>query len=176
MNNGNNSPADQPPGNETPGTAPAAEQPAPDAAAQLAELNERLLRLRADYDNFRRRADRERAEVFDFAAMETVRAVLPALDDFERALNLGPPEPGTAQEYAKGIELIYQRLMDALIKLGLQPVEAEGKPFDPNVHHAVKMEQRDDVPDHTVIEQYQRGYNFRGKPLRPAMVKVAVKS
>ena len=174
MNNGNNSPDEQPVGSETPAPVSTTEQP--DVAAQLAEANERTLRLRADYDNFRKRAERERMEVFDLAAMEAVRAILPALDDFERALGLGPPPSEGADEYAKGIELIYQRLMDALVKLGLQPVEAEGKSFDPNVHHAVKTEQRDDVPDHTVIEQYQRGYSFRGKPLRPAMVKVSVTS
>jgi molecular chaperone GrpE len=146
-------------------------------ADQVAELTERLLRLRADYENFRRRAERERAEVFDIAGMETARALVPVLDDFERALSVAAAgnDDGPLREYAKGMELIYQRLSDALTKLGLQAIEAAGQPFDPNLHHAVQMEQRDDVEDHTVLEQYQRGYNFKGKLLRAAMVKVAVK-
>jgi molecular chaperone GrpE len=146
-------------------------------ADQVAELNERLLRLRADYDNSRRRAERERGEVFDFGSMEAVRALLPVLDDFERGLAAAEEAPaeGPVREYAKGIELIYQRLADALGKLGLEPIEAVGQRFDPNVHHAVQTEAREDVGDNTILEQYQRGYNFKGKLLRAAMVKVSAK-
>jgi molecular chaperone GrpE len=145
-------------------------------AEQCAELNDRLLRLRADYDNFRRRAERERADLFEYATMEAVRGLLPVLDDFERALNVAPKEEGPVRDYATGMQLIYQRFLDALKKLGLELVDATGQPFDPNLHHAVQKEVRDDVEDHTVLEQYQRGYNFKGKLLRAAMVKVAVKS
>lgn len=145
-------------------------------AEQCAELNDRLLRLRADYENFRRRAERERADVFDYATMEAVRAMLPILDDFERALSTRPKDNGPVRDYATGMELIYQRLLESLKKLGLEPVDATGQPFDPNLHHAVQKEVRDDVDDHTVLEQYQRGYNFKGKLLRAAMVKVAVKA
>jgi molecular chaperone GrpE len=73
------------------------------------------------------------------------------------------------------MDLIYQRLVDALTKLGLEPIASDGKPFDPNVHHAIEMVETDDFADHTVIGEFQRGYNFRGRLLRPAMVKVAVK-
>jgi molecular chaperone GrpE len=73
------------------------------------------------------------------------------------------------------MELIYQRLLDGLKKLGLEPISAKGLKFDPNVHHAVDMVETDEVEDHTVLDEYQQGYNFRGRPLRPAMVKVAVK-
>jgi molecular chaperone GrpE len=134
------------------------------------ELQDRLLRRQAEFDNFRRRAEREKAEVLEFANADTVSAILPMLDDFERALKV----ECSGKEYARGMELIYQRLSDALKKLGLEPIKAKGLKFDPHVHHAVEMAETDDVEDHTVLEEYQQGYNFRGRLLRPAMVKVSV--
>jgi molecular chaperone GrpE len=104
--------------------------------------------------------------------MEIVREILPSLDDFERALKVG----GADSEYRKGVELIYQRLLDTLKRIGLEPVPATpGEPFDPNVHQAVVRYETEDAPDNTILEEFQRGYNFKGKLLRPAMVKVAVK-
>lgn len=144
-------------------------------AGENEELKDRLLRRQADFENFRRRVERERAEMAEYAGMETVRALLPILDDFERALRATPPLDGAAAEYARGVEIIYQRLADTLRKLGLEPIESAGKPFDPNIHHAVETVTDAQAEDHTVVEEYQRGYNFKGKPLRPAMVKVAVK-
>jgi molecular chaperone GrpE len=135
------------------------------------DLLDRLLRRQAEFDNFRRRAERERADVLERANTETVRSILPILDDFERALKV----ECSGKEYARGMELIYQRLSDALKKLGLEPISAKGQKFDPHVHHAVEMAENDEVEDHTVLEEYERGYNFRGRLLRPAMVKVAVK-
>jgi molecular chaperone GrpE len=136
------------------------------------DLLDRLLRRQAEFDNFRRRAEKERADVLEYANTETVRSILPILDDFERALNV---ETTGSKEYARGMELIHQRLSDALKKLGLEPISAKGLKFDPHVHHAVEMTETDQVEDHTILEEYQRGYNFRGRMLRPAMVKVAVK-
>jgi molecular chaperone GrpE len=136
------------------------------------DLLDRLLRRQAEFDNFRRRAERERADVLEYANTETVRSILPILDDFERALNV---ECTGNKEYVRGMELIHQRLSDALKKLGLEPISAKGLKFDPHVHHAVEMTETDQVEDHTILEEYQRGYNFRGRMLRPAMVKVAVK-
>lgn len=135
------------------------------------DLLDRLLRRQAEFDNFRRRAERERADVLEYANTETVRALLPILDDFERALKV----ECSGKEYARGMELIYQRLSDALKKLGLEPISAKGKKFDPHVHHAVDMMESDEVEDHTILDEYQHGYNFRGRLLRPAMVKVAVR-
>ena len=135
------------------------------------DLQDRLLRRQADFDNFRRRAERERADLLEYANTETVRAILPILDDFERALKI----ECTDKEYVRGMELIYQRLSDALKKLGLEPIEATGQKFDPHIHHAVEMVESEDHEDHSILDEYQRGYNFRGKLLRPAMVKVAVK-
>jgi molecular chaperone GrpE len=140
-------------------------------AAENADLRDRLLRTLADFDNFRRRAARDRSEYVQFAAMEMVRDLIPILDDFRRAIKVETAD----KEYAKGIELIDQRLAETLKKAGLEPIEAAGKPFDPNLHQAVDRVQSEEWPDQTVLEEYQSGYNFKGKLLRPAMVKVAVK-
>ena len=140
-------------------------------AAEKADLKDRLLRTLADFDNFRRRAERDRSEYVQYAATEMVRDLIPILDDFRRAMKVETAD----KEYAKGIELIDQRLCEALKKAGLEPIEAAGKLFDPNLHQAVVRVQSEEVPDQTVLEEFQSGYNFKGKLLRPAMVKVAVK-
>jgi molecular chaperone GrpE len=140
-------------------------------AAEMADLKDRLLRSMAEFDNFRRRAERDRSEYIQFAAMEIVRDLVPVLDDFRRAMKVETAD----KEYAKGIELIYQRFFEMLKKAGLEPIEAAGKRFDPNLHQAVDRVQTDEVEDQTVLEEYQSGYSFKGKLLRPAMVKVAVK-
>ena len=140
-------------------------------AAEKADLKDRLLRTLADFDNFRRRAERDRSEYVQYAATEMVRDLIPILDDFRRAMKVETAD----KEYAKGIELIDQRLFEALKKAGLEPIEATGKLFDPNLHQAVVRVQSEDLPDQTVLEEFQSGYNFKGKLLRPAMVKVAVK-
>jgi molecular chaperone GrpE len=140
-------------------------------AAEKAELDDRLRRVWAEFDNARRRGERERSEFLQFAAMDLVRSLLPVLDDFERALKVQAAD----KEYAKGIELIYQRLFDILRKSGLEPIEAAGKQFDPAQHEAVQRVETDDAEDQTVLEELQRGYNFKGKLLRPAWVKVAVR-
>ena len=139
-------------------------------AASAAELNDRLLRRSAEFDNFRKRVEKERTEFFEYASMEAVRSMLPILDDFERALKVDT----TDRDFVRGMELIYQRTFDSLKKLGLEPIEAAGTPFDPNIHHAVEMVTTSDAPDHTVTEDLQRGYTFKGRLLRPSMVKVAV--
>lgn len=139
--------------------------------AERADLQDRLIRRQAEFDNFRRRAEREKTEVVEYANAETVRALLPVIDDLERALKAET----TDKEYARGMELIYQRLAESLKKLGLEPIDAIGQIFDPHVHHAVEMVETNDHEDHTILDEYQRGYNFKGRLLRPAMVKVAVK-
>ena len=136
-----------------------------------AEMSDRLLRARAEFENARRRTERERSEYLQFAAMDSVRSILPILDDFERALNVETAD----RDYAKGVELIYQRLFESLKKMGLEPIETAGKPFDPNLHQAVERVETGDHEDQTILGEFQRGYNFKGKLLRPAMVKVAVR-
>ena len=140
-------------------------------AAEKADLNDRLLRTRAEFDNARRRFETQRSDYLQFAAMDMVKDVLPILDDFERALKVETADA----KYAKGVELIYQRMYDTLKKLGLEPIETAGKQFDPNVHQAVERVPTDEAEDQTVVGEFQRGYNFKGKLLRPAMVRVAVK-
>jgi molecular chaperone GrpE len=145
-------------------------------ASEKEDLVSQVLRQRADYENLRRRTAKEKADIADYASGEAIAALLPILDDFERALNAVPPEIGDDNEYVKGIAMIEQRLFDALKKVGLEAFDSVGKPFDPNIHHAVKRVETDDTEEDTVIEEWQRGYNFRGKLLREAMVKVAVRS
>jgi molecular chaperone GrpE len=140
-------------------------------AGEKAELHDRYLRGQAEFQNFRKRVERERVELFEYASTEAVRTLLPVLDDFERALKVESSD----REYVSGIELIYQRVYEALKKLGLEPMDSQGKPFDPQIHHAVEMVETEEAPDHTVLEEFQRGYNFKGRLLRPAMVKVAVR-
>jgi molecular chaperone GrpE len=139
-------------------------------ATEKADLQDRLLRAQAEFQNLRRRTERERLESFEYASTEAVRALIPVLDDFERASKADCSD----KEYASGIELIYNRFYEALKKLGLEPIISKGLPFDPQIHHAVDMVETDEAPDHTVLDEFQRGYNFKGRLIRPAMVKVAV--
>jgi molecular chaperone GrpE len=151
----------------------------PDAVAELAEQNaslqDRLLRLQAEFDNFRKRTDRERMEFAEYAGEQTVRALLPILDDFERALKAANDGNG-GEEFVRGVELIYNRLLDVLKKQGLEPISTEGAQFDPHQHQAVARVESADHEDGAIVQEFQRGYNFKGRLLRPSMVQVAVKS
>jgi molecular chaperone GrpE len=140
-------------------------------AAGNADLLDRFLRRAAEFENFRRRAERERGEISERAGSEIVRELLPILDDFERALKVESAD----REFAKGIALIYQRLLEVLQRSGLEPLPCAGQKFDPHLHHAVETAPTAEVEDQTILEEKCRGYNFRGRLLRPAMVKVAVK-
>jgi molecular chaperone GrpE len=141
------------------------------AIAERDELKELLLRRQAEFDNFRKRTERERSEYLQYAGMEITRELVPILDDFERALKADSSSP----EYARGIEMIYGRMIEALKKTGLEPMDAAGKPFDPHLHQAVERVETEDAGDNTILSEFQRGYFFKGKLLRPAMVRVAVK-
>jgi molecular chaperone GrpE len=140
-------------------------------AAEAADLQSRLRYARAEFDNARRRAERERSEYLQFAAVDLVKDILPILDDFERALQVETAD----RNYAKGVELIYQRMSETLKKLGLEPIETANQKFDPNLHQAVERVETENAEDQSILAEFQRGYNFKGKLLRPAMVKVAVK-
>jgi molecular chaperone GrpE len=144
-------------------------------AQEKTELQDRYLRLQAEFENSRRRAERERLDFAEYAGMEILRPLLTVLDDFERALKAAAETGSPDNEFVKGVELIYNRLTDTLKKQGLEPIAAEGGKFDPQLHHAVQMVETDDAEDGAILEVYQRGYNFKGKLLRPAMVKVASK-
>ena len=144
--------------------------------AEKQELYDRLLRAQAEFENARRRAERERSEFVQYAGMEIVREILPVVDDFQRAIESGSNvADGHGKEYVKGVELIYQRLIDRLQKLGLEPIVTKDALFDPNLHQAVDRVETRDVPDQTILSEYQAGYFFKGRLLRPSMVKVAVR-
>ena len=138
--------------------------------SENADLRDQFLRLKAEFENFRRRVAREKVDILDHASMESARSLLAIVDDFERALAVECADT----DYAKGMELIHGRFVDALKKLGAERMEAEGLSFDPNLHHAIDMVKTAEAPDQTVLQVFQAGYTFKGKLLRPAIVKVAV--
>lgn len=155
------------------GARPAAVASGPDlkrANEENAQLRDQLLRARADFDNFRKRAEREKTDFFRYAMLETIRELLPVLDNFERALS---SEAGNVDDFKKGVEMIYKQLSEALAKMGLREVEPSEK-FDPTIHEAVMREERQDVPSNTVLETFQKGYYLHDRLMRPALVKVAV--
>ena len=139
--------------------------------AERDALLERLARLQAEFDNARKRATREQQEFREFAAADVIKKFLPVLDSFELALKA--PATGDSSDLRSGLELIYRQFQDALQKLGVQPIESVGKPFDPRVHEAIEMVDTTEAEDHQVLDELQRGYNFKGRLLRPAMVRVA---
>jgi molecular chaperone GrpE len=131
---------------------------------------DRLARLQAEFDNFRKRTAREQLEYRDYAVAEALKSFLPILDSLDRA---SKSEVSDVEQIRSGIELIDRQFHDALAKLGVQPIPAEGQPFDPNFHQAIQMEDTDEAPDNTVIGELQRGYKIKDRLLRPAMVRVA---
>lgn len=168
-----------PPGDEDPagsiasGVAPG---DSPGLAAELQKLKaerdsllDRLARAQAEFENSRRRASKEQQDFRDYAAADAIKSLLPVIDSFERALQV-KSEPG---DLRSGVELIYKQLQDALAKLGVHAIAAKGEPFDPHIHEAIEMVETSDAPDHEVLEELQRGYKFKDRLLRPAMVKVA---
>jgi molecular chaperone GrpE len=157
-------PADAPPGDELASQLSTLNE-------QKAELQDLLQRRQAEFDNFRRRTEREKSEFAQYASTEFIREILPIVDDFERALTAD----SGSKEYAKGVEMIYNRLADTLKKLGLEPIETAGKPFDPHVHQAVEKVHTAEAEDNAILGEFQRGYFFKGKLLRPSMVRVAVR-
>lgn len=155
-----------------------AEAPADELQALKEErdgLYDRLLRKQAEFENYKKRIDRERSEFIQFASAELMRELLNALDSFELALRNAAAEGTAREDMLRGFELIYKQLQDTLSRFGLKPVEAKGQKFDPHLHQAVATEASDDVEENTVIEEMRKGYLLNGRLLRPAMVTVAVK-
>jgi len=134
------------------------------------DLSDQLLRAKAEFENFRKRTDRERREGGRTARMDTVKHVLPVLDAMELALK---SPAGAEGELRRGVELTLKQFREILEKQGLKAIEAAGAHFDPHIHHAVEMVETADYEDQTVIEEYVRGYLFHDQLLRPAMVRVA---
>jgi molecular chaperone GrpE len=137
-------------------------------------LQDRLLRTAAEFDNYRKRIERERRDLSEFAAADILSEFLPILDNFERAL--AAPSGGDADAFKKGIELIHKQVFDLLRKRGVKPIDALGADFDPNFHQAVIHETSHDHREGEVMQELQRGYMLGDRLLRPAMVKVAKRS
>ncbi|MDR1736629.1 MAG: nucleotide exchange factor GrpE [Oscillospiraceae bacterium] len=147
-------------------------QDAPAANAledELAALKDKHLRLLAEYDNFRKRSQREREALFGEIKADTVKKLLPVLDNLERAC----AAPCTDTAYAQGVEMTLKQCLELLAGLGVKPINAEGGQFDPNLHNAVMHVEDAEFPESTVVQVLQRGYTIGDKVLRHAMVKVA---
>jgi molecular chaperone GrpE len=133
-------------------------------------LVDRLARLQAEFDNARKREQRERTDYRAFAVADAVEQFLPVLDNFRLALNSN----GTAEQLRTGVELIAKQMDDVLRALNVTPVETVGQPFDPRVHEALESVERPDLPDHQVIDEIRRGYRIKDRLLRPALVRISV--
>ena len=160
--------------------AASAAAPAPEAGpaeqvqklvAEKQDLTNTLVRLQADFDNYRKRIEKERDQARHRGVEHLIEQLLPVLDGFDRAL--AAHDDPAYEEYRKGFELIRKQLWDVLAKQGVHRLESVGKEFDPNVHHAIEHVPTTDYPDGAVIDELQPGYTFHHRVLRPAMVRVA---
>jgi molecular chaperone GrpE len=147
------------------------EQPDAELRREKDALQDRLLRMAAEFDNYRKRIERERRDQADSAAAAAIEDLLPIIDNLERALQA--PLGADADGYRKGVELVHQQMMDVLRRRGVKPIEAVGADFDPRFHEAVVHEVSADHREGEVIEELRRGYTLGERLLRPAMVKVA---
>jgi molecular chaperone GrpE len=139
--------------------------------AEKDELMQTLVRRQADFENYRKRVERERQEDRHQGMARLIEELLPVLDAFERALKVH--EDPAYEEYRKGLELTYRKLWDTLARHGLERIRAAGKAFDPNYHQAVERVESDEYPEGTVVEVLQDGFSFHGRVLRPSMVRVS---
>ena len=150
---------------------PADESPLDAAARERDELRDRLLRKSAEFDNFRKRVERERREFAEWAAADVLTELLAAVDDLERALAV--EAPAGAEGYRGGVELIHRQLLELLRKRGVTAVETVGQSFDPHLHQAVAYEESPGVDEGQIIGELRRGYRLGDRLLRPALVRVA---
>jgi molecular chaperone GrpE len=141
--------------------------------AERAAYLDRAARIQAEFENFRKRQAREQQDFKEYAIADAIKSLLPILDSLDRALKT---KAISLEDFRSGIELIDKQFHDALAKLGVEPLEAEGLAFDPNFHQAVQMVDTDEVEDNHVIDELQRGYKLKDRLLRPAMVRVARKA
>ncbi|MBP1968716.1 molecular chaperone GrpE [Virgibacillus natechei] len=134
------------------------------------ETQQRLLRLQAEFDNFKKRSQKEKEATNKYKSQDLVSELLPALDNFERALQVEVSESNSS--LIEGITMVYQQLKDALTSQGIEEIETKGKPFDPNLHHAVMQVEDEEFETNTVVEELQKGYLLKDRVIRAAMVKV----
>ncbi len=142
------------------------------AKAKAEDLYGQLQRLQADFDNYRKRTQKEKAELIKYASEHLVGDLLPVLDNFDRAVSAGKVNPDFAS-FSQGVEMILRQLQTALSKEGLKAMDTVGQPFDPNLHDAVLRVASEEHPENTVVEELQKGYFLKEKVLRPCMVKVS---
>ncbi|NLT65666.1 MAG: nucleotide exchange factor GrpE [Acidobacteria bacterium] len=149
------------------------------AKDEVAEWQDRFLRKAAEFENFRKRTDREKADSMMLAKSSVLIEFLPVADACERALDSFAETRETSptlNQYKEGVELLYKQLLDTLKRVGVVPIESEGKPFDPHLHEALSREESSEVKEDTVAKELRRGYLFKDRLLRPAQVIVAVHS
>ncbi len=138
---------------------------------KIEELNDKLMRTMAEFDNYRKRSEKEKAQMFEVGARDIIEKVLPVIDNFERGLGAITEEEKEGA-FAQGIEKIYKQLLTTLTDAGLRPIEAVGKAFDPNFHNAVMHAQDPELEENLVAEEFQKGYTYRDTVVRHSMVKV----
>jgi molecular chaperone GrpE len=161
-------------GSVAPPPAAAAETETQKLQAERDALIDRLARLQAEFENYRKRNAREQQEFRDYALAGALTTLIPVLDSLDLALkNINTKDKDADSELRSGLELVRKQFADALAKLGVTPVAAEGTAFDPQWHQAVEVVESDQVADHHVLEELQRGYRLKERLLRPAMVRVA---
>ena len=139
---------------------------------KIEDLEDRLKRNLAEFDNFRKRTEKEKSAMFDMGAKSILEKLLPVIDNFERAFSTVPEDPEAAQ-YAKGMEMIYRQLLKNLEDAGATPIDCKGKPFDPNYHNAVMHVEDESLGENVIVEEFQKGYMYKDSVLRYSMVKVA---
>lgn len=137
--------------------------------AALEEKDNRVKRLQADFENFRRRTSKEREELANVVTQDLLKSMLPILDNFDRAM---AAEQKDNESFQKGVEMIYTQLHETLKNDGLEPIETEGQKFDPNFHQAVMRVENPDLEDDTIAQELQKGYIVKGRVIRPSMVQV----
>jgi len=138
---------------------------------QIAELNDKLIRSMAEFDNFRKRSEKEKTQMFEIGAKDIVERILPVVDNFERGL-MAVSEEDKNNSFVQGIEQIYKQLMTALESAGVKPIEAVGKEFNPDYHNAVMHTEDDSMGENIVAEELQKGYMYKDSVVRHSMVKV----
>ena len=139
---------------------------------KIDELNDKLKRSMAEFDNYRKRTDKEKSAMYEIGAKDVIEKILPIVDNFERGLN-SIPEDAKGSAFADGMEKIYKQFVKTLDDMGVKPIEAVGKPFDPNFHNAVMHVEDENLGENVIAETFQQGFQIGDKVIRHAMVKVA---
>ena len=154
------------------GAAEKAEAAAAEQEAKIKEANDKYARLFAEFDNYRKRSEKEKSQRYDFGVKDTIDKILPVLDNFERGL-AAVTEEQKSDSFVQGMEMIYKQLLKVLEDIGVKPIEAVGKEFNPDFHNAVMHVDDPEVGENIVVEEFQKGYIYKDHVVRYSMVKVA---